>query len=289
MLPTGIPSLFLTKNKVVVYLLSIETGVSRGDEGSKTMPLPPPYAQKPYVLFVYCRNDEVNTEERDLIYSMLTRTGIMVEFECAHASEVCKDTLIPHRNSGVIIGGSDRSAYDPILWMPRLTGFIQACYEDSVALLGICFGHQVIAATLARGLVKQAPNGREFGNASVDLTLDGMKDPLFIDVPNTFVALETHADVVAEISCNEEVRILAESPHTSVQSLAIGTKIRTVQFHPECSPRHIVERAHRRRQLLFEEGFFHDDEEFDAFISGLEETPNARKVFRNFLQQFVMR
>jgi len=253
------------------------------------MPLPPPYAQKPYMLFVYCRNDEVNTEEVTLIHSMLTRTGIMVDFDFAHASEVCQDTLIPHRNSGVIIGGSDFSAYDPILWMPRLTGFIRACYEDNVALLGICFGHQVVAATLANGLVKRAPNGREFGNASIDLTLNGMNDPLFLDVPNTFVGLETHADVVAEVSCNGEVQILAGSAHTSVQSLAIGKKIRTVQFHPECSSRHIVERAHRRRKSLFEEGFFHDDKDFDAFISGLEETPNARKVFRNFLQQFVMR
>ena len=67
-------------------------------------------------------------------------------------------------------------------WMLRAEALVRGIERARVPLLGICFGHQMIAQALG-GEVRKNPRGREIGTVRVTRRLD---DPLFAGLPRTF-------------------------------------------------------------------------------------------------------
>lgn len=57
-----------------------------------------------------------------------------------------------------LITGSPVSVYDDLPWIPLLEDFIRQCYQAGKPLVGICFGHQIIAQALG-GRVEKAVQG----------------------------------------------------------------------------------------------------------------------------------
>ncbi|MCF6302333.1 MAG: type 1 glutamine amidotransferase [Devosiaceae bacterium] len=55
---------------------------------------------------------------------------------------------------GVIVTGSAYGAYDSPPWMEPLRAFIRAAYAENLPMLGICFGHQIIADALGGKVIK---------------------------------------------------------------------------------------------------------------------------------------
>ena len=49
---------------------------------------------------------------------------------------------------GYIITGSKVSTYDNLPWIRELENFIQLLHEKRKSLIGVCFGHQLIAQAL---------------------------------------------------------------------------------------------------------------------------------------------
>ena len=244
---------------------------------------------RPVIYFVSCRTKGVQGREVGLFRSIFQPLDPNIEVHVKSAPHnLSVDEFIQTRNSGVIIGGSDASVYDSLPWLPKLQSFIKYCHESHIPLLGICFGHQLIATTLANAIVDKDPRGREFGRVAVDLTVAGMFDELFLDIPERFWGLATHRDSVVRLPQNPDVKVLAETHHNGVQSLAIGGKTRTVQFHPECLAEDIASRARARQAALMAEGFFKNEAEYADFLAHLAETPDARKVLGNWYSKLVL-
>lgn len=131
---------------------------------------------------------------------------------------------------GIIFTGSSASAYDTLPWIDRLEGFIRAMDQQKKPMLGVCFGHQIVAQAL-RGKVEKGNKGMELGAKVLTLTTGGINDPLYRGLPATFEVAMTHGDVVTQIP--ESSIVLAKNSTYPNQSLAFGEHIRTVQFHPE--------------------------------------------------------
>jgi GMP synthase (glutamine-hydrolysing) len=55
-----------------------------------------------------------------------------------------------------LITGSPQSVYDDEPWIAGLERFIQHCYAQRRRLVGVCFGHQLIAQALGGQVVKSA-------------------------------------------------------------------------------------------------------------------------------------
>ena len=148
------------------------------------------------------------------------------------------DLQITHFLNGVdniIVGGSFESVHDGWAWINDLFRLVNIVVERSMPMLGVCFGHHVI--TMAHGGTIER-RAQERGVVGMHLTSEGRQDPLFEGLPNSFTAFTNHGDYLINMDklfANYDTRILADN-QWAYQSVAIGDKIRTVQFHPEfCS------------------------------------------------------
>ncbi|HEY7336874.1 MAG TPA: glutamine-hydrolyzing GMP synthase [Bryobacteraceae bacterium] len=123
---------------------------------------------------------------------------------------------------GVIVSGGPSSVYDPASPTidPRLL-------HSSSAVLGICYGQQLIAHLLG-GQVEKGERG-EYGFAQLDLLRD---NPLFRGIERTQQVWMSHRDLVAKAPPGFEV--LARTGTCHIAAIASATeKVYAVQFHPE--------------------------------------------------------
>src|SRR5689334_19500343 len=96
----------------------------------------------------------------------------------AHAGEALGPAIDRARPQGVIVTGSPLSVTENAPWMLRLGEDLLKLGAAGTPVLGVCFGHQLLAR-VAGGAVVQNPRGREIGTVRVQLTEAGRKDPLF--------------------------------------------------------------------------------------------------------------
>ncbi len=152
--------------------------------------------------------------------------------------------------NGVIFGGSaefdihgGRDEADPArLASMRIIARVRILmeYMKSVGkpVLGICFGHQLIAEVYG-GNVTHDHSQKKCGTYEVSLTEEGKRDPLFANMPQVFAAQYAHKDSVTSLP--EGAIQLADGSACRFSALRYGSSIYTMQFHPELEPaEHIV-------------------------------------------------
>ncbi|MEC9197720.1 MAG: type 1 glutamine amidotransferase [Pseudomonadota bacterium] len=119
---------------------------------------------------------------------------------------------------GWIITGSRHGAYEDLEWIPPLENLIREIHAAKMPLLGICFGHQIIAQALG-GRVEKFKGGWVVGKQTYDF---GGK---------TLELNAWHQDQVVELP--KDARVLASNDMCQNAALAYGEHIFTVQPHPE--------------------------------------------------------
>ncbi len=135
----------------------------------------------------------------------------------------------PAAADGVVVTGSLASVTAPEPWMDALGAWLLRA-ADRIPVLGVCFGHQLLAHALG-GAVERNPRGPESGTVEVGLTPAGRRDPLFAGAPEPLLVQQSHEDHVP--APPPGAVLLAGNAHTPVQAFAHGPRLRAVQFHPE--------------------------------------------------------
>lgn len=131
--------------------------------------------------------------------------------------------------AGTIITGSHEDVTDHTPWMEKLTGWIRHAIETDHPMLGVCFGHQILAYA-AGGKIGNHPGGQELGTVQITLTTKGRNDPLFKGMPETFPVQVNHAQTI--LKRPPKTILLAYNEFESTHAFRIRNAI-GVQFHPE--------------------------------------------------------
>jgi len=125
-----------------------------------------------------------------------------------------------------LITGSRHGAYEPHEWIPPLEQLIQAIYAKGSPMVGICFGHQIIAQALG-GKVEKFAGGWSVGR--VEYKLDA---GIFNDITEHSTPLMAfHQDQVMEIP--EGAVNVGSSNICQHAALVYDSRILTIQPHPE--------------------------------------------------------
>ena len=119
---------------------------------------------------------------------------------------------------GWLITGSKHGAYEDHDWIPPLEQLIRDIYADGRPLIGVCFGHQIIAQAMGGKVVKYG-DGWSVGRR--DYTIDGEKLHL-----NAW-----HQDQVIEVP--ENAQVIGSNDFCANAALLYDNRILTIQPHPE--------------------------------------------------------
>ena len=130
--------------------------------------------------------------------------------------------------SGIIISGGPRSVTEQ--GSPRVHPSI---FSMGVPILGICYGHQLLAASMPGGVV-QPSYSREYGLAKLRLGTaeTGTRSDLFDGVPQSSRVWVSHGDSVEKLPDGFEVLGSTDDCAAAAMGNAVR-KMYGVQFHPE--------------------------------------------------------
>jgi GMP synthase (glutamine-hydrolysing) len=121
---------------------------------------------------------------------------------------------------GWIITGSKYGVYEDHDWITRLERFLRASFAAAVPIVGICFGHQILAQALG-GKVEKFEGGWSVGVESYSLDGHGEEARL----------IAWHQDQVVEPPPGASV--VGSSAFCRYAALSYGEQAYTIQPHPE--------------------------------------------------------
>lgn len=157
----------------------------------------------------------------DMFVTLLGGHGF--QFDSYHVEAMQFPASI-HDADGWLITGSRHGVYEDHAFIPPLEDFIRAAHAAGVPMVGICFGHQIIAQALG-GRVEQfaggwavGPQDYDFGGATVTLNA-------------------WHRDQV--VQAPEGAERVASNGFCENAALVYGDRAFTVQAHPEFRDRFI--------------------------------------------------
>jgi GMP synthase-like glutamine amidotransferase len=156
----------------------------------------------------------------------------------------------------IIVSGSKYDAHDlEKEWIAQLRQILHHVYEKQpqTKLLGICFGHQIIANALNHGQTGRNPNyGNDKCVRDIQLNADffayfnckqypQLRELLLLSDAKSqtkqVLVAKAHRDVVLAVP--RDGIILATSCATDIEIFAIGQRILCLQGHPEWTPDYI--------------------------------------------------
>lgn len=138
--------------------------------------------------------------------------------------------------AGIIITGNPQSLSEPLPWLPQAEAYLKRAIAADVPVLGVCFGHQLLAQMLG-GKVGLNPKGWHLGTAEISFTPDGLQDPLFQGLNSPIYCHESHREVVLELP--PEAIVLATTELDPHHALRLRERVWSVQFHPEMRAMHV--------------------------------------------------
>jgi GMP synthase-like glutamine amidotransferase len=126
-----------------------------------------------------------------------------------------------HACDGWLITGSRYGAYEDHPWIPPLEDFIRAAYAAHVPVVGVCFGHQIIAQAMG-GKVEKFKGGWTVGPTEYDfggekLTLNAWhQDQVTVKPDGADVVATT--DFCANAALLYDDRMFTVQPHPEFQN-----------------------------------------------------------------------
>lgn len=176
--------------------------------------------------------------------------------------------------AGAIISGSHAMVTDRAAWSEALAGWLRQAVPAGLPILGICYGHQLLAHALGGEVADLEPEP-EVGTVCVALTEAGRDDPLFHALPARFPAHASHVQSARRLPAGAVH--LAHSRQEPHHAFRVGKRAWGVQFHPEFDT--AAMRAYVQRWADKPNA---PKRNWHAVREGVEDTPAAALITRRF-------
>jgi len=160
---------------------------------------------------------------------------------------------------GYVLTGSDKGVYDDVPWMAPLRAFLLAARDAGKPLLGICFGHQIMAETF--GGVAEKVGAPVVGVR--DFEMDGQQ----------VAAHVWHQDQVTRVP--DGARVFAQAAYCPAAGLEYDFPALSVQFHPEYDANYVGTFLRRSRGAILSEA------ETDAAVAEIDGGSVVPDLFAN--------
>lgn len=144
---------------------------------------------------------------------------------------------LPSDADAWVLTGSRCAVYDNDPWIARLEKFLRDAADKGVPILGICFGHQLIAQTFG-GTVRKFEGGWN----------TGLQNYVFDNMAHPVELVAWHQDQIIEPPA--EAQIVATSATCRYAAMRIGQHILSLQAHPEFTAEYVRALATVRRDVV---------------------------------------
>lgn len=193
---------------------------------------------------------EEHGEYPDMFQALLSRQDPEVTY-CVYDVEHERYPSDIDEVDAYLLTGSKRSVYEDEPWIHRLAEFVRTLHQRQKKLVGICFGHQMVAHALG-GDVARSSKGWGVGVHSYQMTLN--EAPHWFDGGETgFSLLVSHQDQV--IAPAQDAITVGASGFCEHAACQIGEHILTFQGHPEFTASYARTLATLRQALIGEERY----------------------------------
>ena len=147
---------------------------------------------------------------------------------------------------GYLVTGSRHSVYEDLDWIVSLAAFLKRALEAQKKIVGICFGHQLLAHFFG-GRVGPCSSGWAVGVRETDL----LRIPTWLESENpcqSFNLLSSHKDQVEELP--DGATIFASNDFCPISGFTMGENVMTLQGHPEFSKEYARALMDYRQDIL---------------------------------------
>jgi len=199
----------------------------------------------------------------------LALSGVRVDTVCVHRDEALPP---PETVAGAVITGSPAMVSEREPWSERTAAWLAEAVAAGTRILGICYGHQLLAHALG-GRVGPNPRGRQIGTIALDLDAPG--DALLGELPGQLVVQVTHVEVVLEFPPGAVP--LGRNPMDPNAVFRVGDRAWGMQFHPEFDADVIRSYIRGRRPLIEGEGG-----DPDALLAECRDSPHGAAILARF-------
>ena len=187
-----------------------------------------------------------------------------------------------HLRALIVLGGPmsacQEGDYPFLRWEKTI---IRAAMDESVPILGICLGAQLIAAALGTSVFRGRV--REIGWSPISITPHGQVDSLLGYLPESATVFQWHGD---GFDLPSGAIRLASSIHYENQAFRLGRTIYGLQFHLEVTPRMIERWIDERSKDLAQAPYVSPEK----ILSDTENyAPTLKYYGERFLSEFVRR
>ena len=165
--------------------------------------------------------------------SSFNHIGSLTSIQCTyHLPALIKNNSMEFEfpnTQGIIIMGSASSVHDNLIWQADIQKLLLKSIENNIPILGICYGHQLIAHMFGGNVDNLWENKKKKGTRIVTL----LKNELWTN-SKTGQLIYSHRESVT--SCPNDFEISARSEMVSIEGLIHKNKpIWTFQPHIEAT------------------------------------------------------
>jgi len=216
-------------------------------------------------------------EERGDFEDWIT-AGLGIPPERVHVVDVVRGESLPNPAllGGVVITGSHSMVTERQPWSDRTALWLRNATIAGTPILGICYGHQLLAYALD-GIVGNNPYGGEYGTLPVTLSEAGRADPLLGGMGVELRVHFSHTQSVLRLPPGATA--LASSERDPNEAFIYGKNAWGVQFHPEFDAGIVRAYTEAHRSDLLAAG-----QDPDKILASIVDTPVGTEILRRFVR-----